>query len=154
MALALTRQKLPVIDRSIFPSADLVRRGAYILSDAGGGTPRIILIATGSEVHVALEAGRRLSGRGIAARVISMPCWELFEQQQESYRNEVLPPSVTARLAIEAGSPHGWHRYVGPLGGVVGMVRFGASAPYQIVMEKFGFTADNVTSRAMQLLGQ
>ena len=105
-------------------------------------------------MHVALEARQRLAAQGIAARVVSMPSWELFEQQPESYRNEVLPPSVTVRLAIEAGSPHGWHRYVGPLGGVVGMTRFGASAPYQIVMEKFGFTADNVASQAMQLLAR
>ena len=154
VALALTRQKLPVIDRTHFPPADLLLRGGYILRDADDGPPRIILIATGSEVHVALEARQRLAAQGTAARVVSMPSWELFEQQPESYRNEVLPPSVTARLAIEAGSPHGWHRYVGPLGGIVGMTRFGASAPYQIVMEQFGFTADNVASRAMQLLGQ
>lgn len=154
VALALTRQKLPVIDRTHFPPADLLLRGAYILRDADDGPPKIILIATGSEVHVALEARQRLAAQGIAARVVSMPSWELFEQQPESYRHEVLPPSVTARLAIEAGSPHGWHRYVGPLGGVVGMTRFGASAPYQIVMEKFGFTADNVASQAMQLLAR
>ncbi len=152
VALALTRQKLPVIDRTHFPPADLLLRGAYILRDADDGSPKIILIATGSEVHVALEARQRLAAQGVAARVVSMPSWELFEQQSESYRNQVLPPSVTARLAIEAGSPHGWHRYVGPLGGIVGMTRFGASAPYQIVMEKFGFTADNVASKAMQLL--
>ncbi|MGH7409518.1 MAG: transketolase, partial [Candidatus Methylomirabilis sp.] len=152
VALALTRQKLPVIDRTHFPPADLLLRGAYILRDADDSPPKIILIATGSEVHVALEARQRLAAQGIAARVVSMPSWELFEQQSESYRNQVLPPSVTARLAIEAGSPHGWHRYVGPLGGIVGMTRFGASAPYQIVMEKFGFTADNVASQATQLL--
>ncbi len=152
VALALTRQKLPVLDRTKFPSADLLVRGAYILADAEDGQPHIILIGTGSEVHVALEARHRLAAEGIAARVVSMPSWELFDQQPESYRNEVLPPSVTARLAIEAGSPQGWHRYVGSFGGVVGMTRFGASAPYQVLMEKFGFTPDNMVSRAKELL--
>ncbi len=153
VALALTRQKLPVLDRTKYPSADLLLKGAYILADAEDGQPHIILIGTGSEVHMALEARHRLAAEGIAARVVSMPSWELFDQQPESYRNEVLPPSVTARLVIEAGSPQGWHRYVGLLGGVVGMTRFGASAPYQVLMEKFGFTPDNVVSRAKELLG-
>jgi transketolase len=152
VALALTRQKLPVLDRTILASADLLRRGAYVLADAGDGQPDIILIATGSEVQLALEARQRLAARGIGARVLSMPSWELFEQQPDSYRDEVLPPSVTARLAIEAASPHGWHRYVGLTGAVIGMTRYGASAPYQVLMEQFGFTADNVTSRALSLL--
>ena len=152
VALALTRQKLPVLDRTILASADLLRRGAYVLTDASNGQPDIILIATGSEVQLALEARQRLAARGIGARVLSMPSWELFEQQPDSYRDEVLPPSVTARLAIEAASPHGWHRYVGPMGAVIGMTRYGASAPYQVLMEQFGFTADNVTSRALSLL--
>ena len=152
VALALTRQKLPVLDRTILASADLLRRGAYVLADASNGQPDIILIATGSEVQLALEARQRLTARGIGARVLSMPSWELFEQQPDSYRDEVLPPSVTARLAIEAASPHGWHRYVGPMGAVIGMTRYGASAPYQVLMEQFGFTADNVTSRALSLL--
>ena len=152
VALALTRQKLPVLDRTILASADLLRRGAYVLTDTSNGQPNIILIATGSEVQLALEARQRLAARGIGARVLSMPSWELFEQQPDSYRDEVLPPSVTARLAIEAASPHGWHRYVGPMGAVIGMTRYGASAPYQVLMEQFGFTADNVTSRALSLL--
>jgi transketolase len=152
VALALTRQKLPVLDRTTLASADLLRRGAYVLTDASNGQPDIILIATGSEVQLALEARQRLAARGIGARVVSMPSWELFEQQPDSYRDEVLPPSVTARLAIEAASPHGWHRYVGPMGAVIGMTRYGASAPYQVLMEQFGFTADNVTSRALALL--
>lgn len=154
VALVLTRQKLQVLDRTKYPPATLLRKGAYILTDANAGQPDIILIATGSEVHLALEAGQQLVAQGIGARIVSMPSWELFEQQPESYRNEVLPPSVTARLAIEAGSVHGWERYVGPLGRVVGMTRFGASAPYQVLMEQFGFTADNVASRAAQLLGR
>ncbi len=152
VALALTRQKLPIIDRSAFPSADLLRRGAYILVDPRGSRPQLILIATGSEVHVALAASKQLAARGVTARVVSMPSWELFEQQPQRYRDEVLPPPVTARVAIEAASPHGWERYIGPRGIMIGMTRFGASAPYQIVMEKFGFTADNVASRAMELL--
>lgn len=152
VALALTRQKLPVLDRTTLASADLLRRGAYVLTDAGNGQPNIILIATGSEVQLALEARQRLAARAIGARVVSMPSWELFEQQPDSYRDEVLPPSVTARLAIEAASPHGWHRYVGTMGAVIGMTRYGASAPYHVLMEQFGFTADNVTSRALALL--
>ncbi|MBI4381084.1 MAG: transketolase [candidate division NC10 bacterium] len=152
VALALTRQKLPVLDRTTLASADLLRRGAYVLTDAGNGQPDIILIATGSEVQLALEARQRLAARGIGARVVNMPSWELFEQQPDSYRDEVLPPPVTARLAIEAASPHGWHRYVGPTGAVIGMTRYGASAPYQVLMEQFGFTADKVTSRALALL--
>jgi len=152
VALALTRQKLPVLDRTTFPPADLLLRGAYILAEAERGHPRIILIATGSEVHLALEARELLNAQGIAARVVSMPSWELFDQQPDSYRDEVLPPAVTARLAVEAGSPQGWHRYVGSCGGVVGMTRYGASAPYQALMKNFGFTADNVVSRAKELL--
>jgi transketolase len=152
VALALTRQKLPILDRTKFPPADLLLRGGYILADGEPGPPRVILIATGSEVHLALEARALLGARGIAARVVSMPSWELFDRQPDSYRDEVLPRGVTARLAIEAGSPHGWHRYVGIRGGVVGMTRFGASAPYQVLMQQFGFTAEHVASRAMELL--
>ena len=152
VALALTRQKLPILDRTKFPPADLLLRGGYVLADAEPGPPRVILIATGSEVHLALEARALLGARGIAARVVSIPSWELFDRQPDSYRDEVLPPGVTARLAIEAGSPHGWHRYVGIRGGVVGMTRFGASAPYQVLMQQFGFTAEHVASRAMGLL--
>ena len=152
VALALTRQKLPILDRTKFPPADLLLRGGYILAEGEPGPPRVILIATGSEVHLALEARALLSARGIAARVVSMPSWELFDRQPDPYRDEVLPPGVTARLAIEAGSPHGWHHYVGIRGGMVGMSRFGASAPYQVLMQQFGFTAENVASRAMELL--
>ena len=152
VALALTRQKLPVLDRTTLASADLLRRGAYVLIDAGHGQPRMILIATGSEVYVALEARQRLAAQGIEARVVSMPSWELFEQQPDSYRDEVLPPSVASRIAIEAASPLGWHRYVGPLGAVIGMTRYGASAPYQVLMREFGFTADTLVSRALELL--
>ncbi|MBI2884009.1 MAG: transketolase [Candidatus Methylomirabilis oxyfera] len=152
VVLALTRQKLPILDRTKFPPAELLLKGAYILADADQGRPRVILIATGSEVHLAMEAWGRLADEGIPARVVSMPSWELFDRQPEAYRNEVLPPAVTARLAIETGSPHGWHRYVGLGGGVIGMTRFGASAPYQVLLQQFGFTAEHVVSRAMELL--
>jgi transketolase len=128
--------------------------GAYVLADAEGGRPDVILIATGSEVHVALVARRRLAEQGMRARVVSMPSWELFERQPRSYRDEVLPPEVTARLAIEAGVPQGWHRYVGAGGDVIGIERFGASAPYKVLWEKYGFTAENVAVRALKLLGR
>ncbi|CBE69724.1 Transketolase (TK) [Candidatus Methylomirabilis oxygeniifera] len=152
VVLALTRQKLPTLDRTKFPPAELLLKGAYILADADQGHPRVILIATGSEVSLALEAWGRLVDQGIPARVVSMPSWELFDRQPEAYRDEVLPPAVTARLAIETGSPHGWHRYVGLRGGVIGMTRFGASAPYQVLLQQFGFTTEHVVSRAMELL--
>jgi transketolase len=154
VALALTRQGLPVIDRSKYASAEGLARGGYVLADAAGKAPKLILIASGSEVAVALEAYEKLVTEGIAARVVSLPSWDLFEKQPPAYRDEVLPPAVTARLAIEAAAPLGWDRYVGPHGAVIGMTRFGASAPYKILAEKLGFTADNVVRRAKELLGQ
>jgi transketolase len=154
VALALTRQSLPVIDQQKYASAEGLARGAYNLADSPGGHPEIILIASGSEVSVALESYERLSGEGIAARVVSMPSWDLFEKQPQTYKDEVLPPQVTARLAIEAASPFGWERYVGWRGAVIGMTRFGASAPYKVLAEKFGFTAANVVRRAHELLGR
>jgi transketolase len=154
VALAFTRQKLPVLDRTELADADGVMRGAYVLADAGDEQPDIILIATGSEVHLASGAHAQLAEQGVKARVVSMPSWELFEQQPPTYRQQVLPPTVTARLAIEAGVPQGWHRYVGPSGEVIGLKRFGASAPYKTLMEKFGFTAENVASQALALLGR
>jgi len=164
--LALTRQNLPIIDRSKYASAEGVARGAYVLADSSdltlgprttaiaARTPKIILIASGSEVPLALESYEKLKEEGIAARVVSMPSWELFEKQPQSYRDEVLPPAVTARLAIEAAAPFGWERYVGLKGAVIGMNRFGASAPYKVLAEKFGFTSDNVVARAHELLGR
>jgi transketolase len=154
VALALTRQKLPVLDRTELADAEGVARGAYVLADAEGGRPDILLIATGSEVHLALEAREQLAEQGVEARVVSMPSWELFDQQPPTYRDQVLPPTVTARLAIEASVPQGWHRYVGSAGEVIGLDSFGASAPYKVLMEKFGFTAENIVSRALALLGQ
>ncbi len=153
VALCLTRQGLPIIDRSKYAAAEGVGKGAYVLADAQGKTPAIILIASGSEVALALEAYEKLSGEGVAARLVSMPSWDLFEKQPESYRDQVLPPDVTARLAIEAASPFGWERYVGTKGDVIGIKRFGASAPAKLLAEKFGFTAANIVQRVHKLLG-
>lgn len=153
-ALALTRQKVALIDRTRFSSAEGARDGAYVLAEAEGGDnkPSLILIATGSEVSLALEAREALQQEGIATRVVSMPCWELFEEQTETYRDEVLPPSITARLALEAGVRQGWDRYVGPAGDVICLDRFGASAPGDVALKNLGFNVDNVVKRARALL--
>jgi len=149
VALILSRQKLPVLDKNAIK--DGLSKGAYILSDSEG-KPDIILIATGSEVHIALEAKAGLSQQGIAARVVSMPSWELFEKNPQEYKDRILLPDVTARIAIEAGSPMGWKRYVGDGGAVIGISTFGASAPGGTVLEKFGFTSENIIETAMDLL--
>ena len=154
VALALTRQNLPIIDRSRYGPAEGLARGAYVLAGSKGKLPEIILMASGSEVSLALDAYEKLLAQGIAARVVSMPSWDLFEAQPSAYRDEVLPPAVTARLAIEAASPFGWERYVGTQGGVIGMTRYGASAPYKALAEQFGFTPANVVKRAHELLGR
>jgi transketolase len=153
-ALALTRQKLPVFDRTKYASAEGVARGAYTLSPSPTGKVEAIIIATGSEVSVAVEAQTLLAAEGVGVSVVSMPSWELFEQQTPEYRHEVLPPAITARLAIEAGVTFGWSRYVGEKGAVIGLDRFGASAPYQILMEKFGFTPANASAKVRQMLGR
>ena len=158
-ALALTRQKVAVIDRNRYASAAGLRRGAYVLAEAERANGRsvtsgIILIATGSEVSLALDARETLQQEGVATRVVSMPCWELFEEQPREYRNEILPPSVPARLAIEAGVRQGWDRYVGPKGDVVCLDRFGGSAPGEVAMRELGFTLENVLEHARQLLKQ
>jgi len=152
LALALTRQSLPVLDRTRFGSAQGLHRGGYILADPAAGEPDVILIGTGSEVHLVLEAAGKLEAQGIRPRVVSMPSWELFDLQPEAYRDQVLPPTVAARLAVEAGVSQGWHRYVGDRGDVVSLEHFGASAPYKVLYEKFGFTADLVVERALKLL--
>jgi transketolase len=151
-ALALTRQKLPVYDRTKFASAEGVAKGGYVLADSD--KVDVILIATGSEVSVAVEAREKLAAEGVGARVVSLPSWELFEKQPVEYRNEVLPPSITARVTIEAGITLGWDRYAGPQGRMIGLNRFGASAPYKKLMEEFGFTAANVVAQAKELLGK
>ena len=151
-ALLLTRQKIPVLDRSTLADADGLHKGAYILVDADSGAPDVILIASGSEVQVALEARHELASEGVAVRVVSMPSWELFDRQPRLYQETVLPPEVTARVAIEAGVTMGWERYVGLQGDVVGLDRFGASAPVEVLMDRLGFTPDNAAARAKDLL--
>ncbi|SPD75958.1 transketolase 2, thiamin-binding [uncultured Desulfobacterium sp.] len=151
VALALTRQGIPVLDRSQYAPASELSRGAYILKEAKDNAPDIILIASGSEVNLALEAARQLEGAGKKVRVVSMPSWELFEAQTEVYQRKVLPPSVKARVAIEAGASQGWHRYVGTEGRVIGIERFGASAPSKVLFEKYGITAEKVVEAAMAL---
>jgi transketolase len=153
VALILSRQNLPVFERPQVTIDDGLSRGAYVLADAGGA-PDAILIATGSEVQLALKAREIIAGKGVAARVVSMPSWELFEAQPKDYRDAVLPAEVTRRLAVEAGIAMGWERYTGAAGAFVGMARFGASAPGNVVMEQFGFTAENVAARTMALLGR
>ena len=152
VALILTRQKLPLLDRRRFPPAALVAKGAYVLAEAEAGPLEVILIATGSEVEVALEGKKLLEAKGIGTRVVSMPSWELFREQPQSYREAVLPSSVKARLSVEAASPMGWREFVGEAGGVLGIERFGASAPGPLVMKKYGFTPENVRARAEELL--
>ncbi|MGD8269460.1 MAG: transketolase [Desulfobacterales bacterium] len=154
VALVLTRQNLPVLDRTVYRPAAGLQKGAYVLHDPQDSRPDLLLMASGSEVHIALAAAAALSGMGIAVRVVSMPCWELFDEQPEGYRRLALPPEVTARLAIEAGSPQGWHRYVGSRGIVIGLTHFGASAPYEVLYEKFGLTADHVVEESLNLLEQ
>jgi transketolase len=152
VALALTRQNVPTLDRSQVAGADGLRRGAYILSDAPDGKADLVLIGTGSEVSLIVAARRKLLERNIRARIVSMPSWELFDLQSKEYRESVLPPSIRPRLAVEAALPQGWHRYIGDAGDIIGVERFGASAPGNVVMEKFGFTVDNIIERAVALL--
>ena len=152
VGLVLSRQKLPVLDRRKYAAADGVSKGAYVLAEASGGAPRVVLIASGSEVSLALEARERLESDGIPARVVSMPSWELFDRQPPPYRETVLPASVPARLAIEAGATLGWKRYVGDRGDAIGLDRYGASAPGETVMKELGFNVENVVRRAKALL--
>jgi transketolase len=149
VALALTRQKVPTLDRAEVAPAEGALRGAYTLWQREEGEPDVILLATGSEVWVALEAAQAIEAN---ARVVSMPCWELFEEQSPAYRDEVLPPSVGARLSVEAGIGLGWERWVGDRGEIVSIERFGASAPYTTVLEQLGINVENVTARAAALL--
>ena len=154
VAFALSRQTLPTLDRSKYAPASGLARGAYVLAEAPGGNPEVILIASGSEVSVAAEAHEKLSAEGIRSRVVSMPSWELFEEQPAEYREAVLPRAVTARVAIEQGSTLGWDRYVGPTGRVIGMRTFGASAPLKALQQKFGFRPDQVVAAAKEQLGR
>jgi transketolase len=150
----LSRQPLPTFDRQQYAPAAGVARGAYVMADAPGGSPEIILIASGSEVSLVVQAHEILVARGVRSRVVSMPSWDIFEEQPQSYRNEVLPPAVTARVAVEQGSVLGWDRYVGAAGRIIGMKTFGASAPLKELQRKFGFEPERVVAVAMEALGR
>jgi len=152
VALVLTRQKVPVIDRAKYAPANGLRLGGYVLADARAGKPAIVLLASGSEVDLALGAYERLAAEGTGARVVSLPSMELFARQPQEYRDAVLPPAVSARLAVEAAGPHPWYRWIGDHGIVMGIERFGASAPYQRIYQEFGLTVENVVRRAKELL--
>jgi transketolase len=153
VALILTRQTLPTFDRTKYASATGVARGAYIMADAEGGKPQVILMATGSEVYLCVDAYEKLKAEGVRARVVSMPSWELFEHQDQSYRDQVLPPDVTARVTVEQASGIGWAQYAGPEGRTIGMHTFGASAPIKDLQKKFGFSSDAIVQAACEQLG-
>src|SRR5262249_25743440 len=146
--IVLSRQAAPSFARTKSAPASGVAKGGYILGDAAGGKPEVIMIGTGTELSLCVAAYEQLTAEGVKARVVSMPSWDIFEKQSESYKNEVLPPSVKARVAVEAGSTVGWSRYVGDYGSVIGMRTFGASAPAKDLFKKFGFTIENVIGTA------
>ena len=153
VALALTRQNLPTLNRNgIFASADGLHRGAYILKEADTETPEVILIASGSEIEIALAAAEKIKAKGPGVRVVSMPSWELFDAQPQDYQQRILPPDVKAKIAIEAGSSQGWHRFVGEFGRIIALDHFGASAPYKTLYEKFGLTAERVVENALEIV--
>jgi transketolase len=152
--LICSRQNLPTFDRTRYAPASGVRRGAYVLADAANGKPDVILMATGSEVGLCVEVYEKLTAEGVAARVVSMPSWELFEHQPEEYRSAVLPPNVTRRIAVEQASTLGWERYTGLRGTILGMKTFGASAPLKELLVKFGFTGENLYAAAKQQLAR
>jgi transketolase len=150
----LSRQNLSTLDRTRYAAATGVGRGAYVLADAASGRPDVILIGTGSEVGLCVEVYEKLTAESVAARVVSMPSWELFEQQDDAYRSAVLPPDVTRRIAVEQASTLGWERYTGLRGTIIGMRTFGASAPLKELLVKFGFTGENVYAAAKQQLAR
>ena len=153
--LALTRQDVPTLDRARYASADGLRRGAYVLADEKDHRrPALILIASGSEVGLIVAAAERLQAEGIAVRYVSMPSWDLFDARPPSYRDEMLPPEITARLAVELGVAQGWHRYVGARGHLLALDCVGASAPSLVLLERYGFTVDEVVARAKALLAR
>jgi transketolase len=152
VALVLTRQDVPILDRSHYASAEGLRRGGYVLADPDGGDPELILIATGSDVALAAAAHEQLIADGIRSRVVSLPCWELFDRQDQAYRDSVLPPSIRARVSVEEASTVGWDRWVGPSGRMIGMHTFGSSAPLKDVQSKFGFTPDKIAEAAREVL--
>jgi transketolase len=150
---ALSRQPMSTLDRSKYAPASGVAKGAYVLADAADGAPQVILIASGSEVSLAVQAHEKLKAEGIRSRVVSMPSWDIFEHQPKEYRDSVLPPAVTARVAVEQASTFGWERYVGPTGRVIGMTTFGASAPFKELQKEFGFEPDHIVAAAKEQLG-
>jgi transketolase len=152
VALLMTRQAIPVIDRTRFAPAEGLHRGAYALADSLSGLPEVLLMATGSEVQIALAAHQKLKEEGISARLVSMPSWELFEKQPEEYKNRLIPREILLRVSIEAGATLGWHKYIGPGGEAIGIDHFGASAPVKVLLEKFGFTPENIIRRVKALL--
>jgi transketolase len=152
-ALALSRQNLPTLDRTKYATAAGVAKGAYVLADCEGGSPDVILLATGSEVSLCTDAFERLTAEGIKARVVSMPCWELFEEQDAAYRESVLPVGVTARVGVELGIRQGWDRYIGASGAMIGVDGFGKSGPAEELLASLGFTAENVVAVAEGQLG-
>jgi transketolase len=152
VALVLTRQKVPPVDRRRHAPASGVARGGYVLADAEGGRPDVVLMASGSELSLVLEAGERLGAKGVRTRVVSMPSLELFAAQPQAYRDQVLPQGAGAKLAVEAAHPQPWYRWVGDGGAVLGIERFGASAPSARLFQEYGFTVDRVVARARELL--
>ena len=154
VAMVLSRQAMPTLDRAKFAPASGVAKGAYVLSDAPGGKPDVILIGTGTELSLCVAAQEKLAAEGIKARVVSMPCWELFDRQDAAYHESVLPAAVTARVSVEMASTFGWEHHIGLKGKAIGMRTFGASAPLKDVLKKFGFTPENVVAAAKQLLGK
>jgi transketolase len=152
-ALILTRQNLPILDRAVYTPASGLRKGAYVLADLGEGSPQLILMASGSEVALIVQAGQKLASEGIAVRLVSFPSWELFDAQDRSYQETVLPPEVDLRLAVDAGISLGWHRWVGIRGRILALDQFGASGPAKQVFEHFGLTAGHVEQMAVDLLG-
>jgi transketolase len=152
--LALSRQPLPTLDRSKYAPASGVARGAYVLADPPSGKPEVILIASGSEVSLCIDAHERLRAEGIRSRVVSMPSWDIFEDQTQDYRDSVLPPDVTARVAVEQASTFGWERYVGQSGRILGMKTFGASAPLKELLRKYRFEPERVGEVVKELLGK
>jgi transketolase len=154
VSLVLSRQALPTVDRSKYAPASGVAKGGYILADAQGGKPDVILIGTGSELQWCVAAYEKLSAEGIKARVVSMPSTDIFDAQEDAYKKSVLPPAVKARVSVEAGSVFGWERYVGTEGAIIGMTTFGASAPLKDLMKKYGFTVDHVIQAAKDVLAR
>jgi transketolase len=154
IVFAMSRQPLPTLDRTKYAPASGLAKGGYVLADTASGTPDVILIGTGSEVHLCTEAANKLGSEGIKVRVVSLPSWELFEKQPQQYRDSVLPPGVKARVCVEMGATFGWERYAGPTGAVIGMHTFGASAPLKDLLKHFGFTVEAVIQAAKKQLGK